>query len=233
VPGSSARAGQAPDPILEAIAPTIPAASASTADAELIALGHKISELRTLERKACEEADRLSVAFDAIKPQKPRVLLWQPEDPDFLPPDVVDYSIGEHVAEPWWINMRFALQNEKYGVRLVATQAENARLAEVLDAWHGWQRGLDQARQDSGLADAEDKADVISAEMGGLYRQMLELKPLTLDGFRALALATIESCWGDEVPAPAHADDSEGIAVLISALAGVPIGAEHAIESAV
>jgi hypothetical protein len=130
--------------------------------------------------------------------------------------------------------MRFALQNEKYGVRLVATQAENARLAEVLDAWHGWQRGIDQARQDSGLADAEDRADLISAEMGGLYRQMLELKPQTLDGFRALALATIENCWGDEVPTPHEGPaDAQGIAVLFYALAGVPIGVDHAIGSAV
>ena len=192
----------------------------------------QVSELRVLERKANAEADRLSVAFDAIKPQKPRVLLWQPEDPGFLPPDVV--SIGEHVAEPWWIDMRHALQLEKHGVRLVATDAENARLAEVLNAWHGWQRGLDQARQDSGLADADDKADVISAEMGGLYRQMLELKPQTLDGLRALAIATIENCWSDEVPFPAcEGTDEHGIAVWISALAGVPIGVDHAIESAV
>jgi hypothetical protein len=242
--GSAAAAAQAPDPILEAIAPTIPAISAPTADAELIALGQKISELRILERKACEEADRFSVAFDAIKLDKPRVLLWQPDDPIDLPPDVVDYSIGEHVAEPWWIDMRLVLQEEATGLRPSTpppgrdqfgyfTEAEIARRGEVLDAWREWQRGLDQARQDSGLADAEDKADVISVEMGDLYRQMLELKPQTLDGFRALALATIENCWGDEVPAPAHAADAQGIAVLISALTGVPIGVVHAIESAV
>jgi hypothetical protein len=55
-----------------------------------------------------------------------------------------------------------------------------------------------------------------------------------LDGFRALALATIENCWSDEVPAPAReGTDEHGIAVLISALAGVPIEAGDAIESAV
>jgi hypothetical protein len=33
---------------------------------------------------------------------------------------------------------------------------------------------------------------------------LLELKPQTLDGFRALTLATIEKSWGDAVPAPAR-----------------------------
>jgi hypothetical protein len=238
--GSSARAGQAPDSILEAIG----AHKAATADAELIALGKKVSELRVLERKAYEEASRRGEAFDAIKPEKPRVLLWQPDDPMDLPPDVVDCSIGEHVAEPWWINMRFVLQEERTGLRPSLpppgsdqfgyfTKAEMARRGEVLDAWREWQRGLDRARQDSGLADAEEKADAISAEMGDLYRQMLELKPQTLDGFRALALATIENCWGDEIPDPARrAADEHGIAVLISALTGVPI-ADNAIQSAV
>jgi hypothetical protein len=141
--------------------------------------------------------------------------------------------IGEHVAEPWWINMRFALQNEKYGVRLVATDAENARLAEVLHAWHGWQRGLDQARQDTGLADAEDKADVISAEMGDVFRQMLKLKPQTLDGLRALALAIVENCWSDEIPVLSDTAGARGIAVLISTLTGVPIEGDDDIEAAV
>jgi hypothetical protein len=195
LPGSAARAGQAPDPIL-------------AADAELIALGQKISELRALERKAHAEVDRRGEAFDAIKPAKPPILLWRPTDPISMPPLIVEGP------NPWWVNMRFTLEEEEYGMRPglpppghdgfgYFTEAEMERRAEALDAWRAWQRGLDQARQDSGLADAEDKADVISVEMGGLYRQMLKLKPQTLEGFRALALATIENCWGDKSPGTA------------------------------
>ncbi|MGY2904663.1 hypothetical protein [Bradyrhizobium sp. URHC0002] len=56
----------------------------------LVALGKKVSELRVLERKAFEELGRRSEAFDAIKPEKPRVLLWRPDDPIDLPPDIGD-----------------------------------------------------------------------------------------------------------------------------------------------
>jgi hypothetical protein len=206
--------------------------------AELIALGHKVSELRALERNATEEIYPCGDAFDAIKPEKPRVPLWQPDDPIDLPPAVADYSIGEHVAEPWWINMRHVLQEEATALRPrlappgcdtppgYFTEAEMARRGEVLDAWRTWQRGLDQARQDSGLTDAEDKAAAISAEMGGVYRQMLKLEPQSLQGLHALALAILENCWSDEIPYSGEGiSDMDGIAVLISTLTGVPPGA--------
>ena len=245
---TAAGAGQAPGPILAAIV--------ATADAELIALGQMISELRILERKACATIDRCIDVFDAIKPEKPHVLLWREDDPIFLPPvfdrwqnrppSVLPSVIDD--GEPrWWIDMRHALQNEAFGLRpkrrpdgcddLAAagccTDSDLARLDEALDAWHRWEDGLERARQDSGLADAEDKADVITAEMGGLFRQMLELMPQTLDGFRAIALAIIENCWSDEIPACLRqsAADNQGIAVLISALTGVPIGTDNTVES--
>jgi hypothetical protein len=215
LPGSAAHGGQAPDPIL-------------AADAELIALGQKISELRVLERSANAEVDRYSDEYDAIEPPKPAVLLWRPTDPISMPPLIAE---GRNT---WWVNMRFTLEEEEYGLRPglpppghdgfgYFTEAEMERRAEALDAWRAWQRDLDQARQESGLADAEDKADAISAEMGDLYRQMLKLKPQTLEGFQALALATIENCWGDEIPAPREVSDEQGVALLISALTGVPI----------
>jgi hypothetical protein len=67
-------------------------------------------------------------------------------DPISLPPDIVDRSIGEHVAEPWWIDMRFTLDNERRGVRPAVapaggsgyhTEADMARRAELQSLTNG------------------------------------------------------------------------------------------------
>jgi hypothetical protein len=69
--------------------------------------------------------------------------------------------------------------------------------------------------------------------MGALFDEMLTLRPTTLEGFRALALATVEHCWTDEdeVIVFGHTADCRAIALLMSALTGLPIPAVAEEES--
>jgi hypothetical protein len=75
---------------------------------------------------------------------------------------------------------------------------------------------------------AEARADAIGDEMSGLYDRMLELKPTTLEGYRAFALALVHACWSDEIVIHGDTGDWKGIAAIVSGLAGIPAPSEIA-----
>jgi hypothetical protein len=55
-----------------------------------------------------------------------------------------------------------------------------------------------------------------------LYEQMLELRPTTLEGYKALATGILNACWADRIECSGTAD-MEGLAIMISSLTGVPL----------
>jgi hypothetical protein len=200
----------------------VPARAAMPSDdVELIALGRQISVHRVRERDAYAEVARCGEIFDQIKPEKPYVLLWRRLDPAFLPPNFQAPAVVVGGAEHWWIDERVALQDHKYGIiPLAASAGDFERRAEAVNAWHEWQHGLDKARQDSGLAVAEERANGVSAETSGVLERMLELKPMTLDGYRAIASAIVQNCGSDDIEA-GRCRDERGITLLLSNLTGM------------
>jgi hypothetical protein len=162
-----------------------------------------------------------------MKPAKPRALVWRDDDPVFLQPTFEcqrPKMLPAIVVEGeyrFWLDLRHILQLEKHGL-LPREGADHARAAEVMSAWHEWQRGLERARQESGFAAAEDRVKAVIDEADDVYQQMLELKPTSLEGFRALALAIVENCWFGKIERGDRAAD-RGVAVIISALTGVPV----------
>jgi hypothetical protein len=209
-----------------AVGAAVPAVAAMPSDdAELIALGRQISAHRVRERDASAEVARCRAIFDQIKPEKPHALLWRRLDPAFLPPNLEAKAVVVGGAEHWWIDERVVLQDHKYGINpLAASAGDFERRVEVVNAWHEWQHGLDKARQDSGLAAAEQRANGVSAETSGVLERMLELKPTTLDGYRAIGLAIVQNRWLDDIKAGRRGDE-RGITVLLSNLTGMEASA--------
>ncbi|WP_024519394.1 hypothetical protein [Bradyrhizobium sp. Tv2a-2] len=80
-----------------------------------------------------------------------------------------------------------------------------------------------EALEHSGLAAAELAGNLISDQMTEVYKQMLGLRPTTLEGYRALALAIVENCWCDEINLGQETGDEWGTAVIISSLTGIPM----------
>jgi hypothetical protein len=81
----------------------------------------------------------------------------------------------------------------------------------------------DQLSEHQRAVDAAEKAaDEIANELADVYTAMLTLRPQTLEGFKALAAAVVNSCWGGIVHTSDSADD-RGIAVLLSGLSGAAV----------
>jgi hypothetical protein len=55
---------------------------------------------------------------------------------------------------------------------------------------------------------------------------MIQLRPTTPEGLRALALAIVEHCWSDDIHV-GDTSDWKGMTVIISSLTGVPLPAEE------
>jgi hypothetical protein len=91
-------------------------------------------------------------------------------------------------------------------------------------------RALLRAKDDAAeaLAAAEARSDAIGDEMSELYDRMLELKPTTLEGYRAFALALVQTCWSDEIVIHGDTGDWKGIAAIVSGLAGITAASEIA-----
>lgn len=214
-PGAHRRgflAGLASAAAAAAIAPAA-AAAAACDDSELIALGRKISRLRELEKLAVEETSRLHAVAEEMTPPKPKTLLWRDRDP--VPPEL-DIENGE-VAR--WCSIP-ALSD------LAKRPAESwiGRAFELISAWREWRAAAQEARDRSGGTAADHAVESIQDEMSEVYGRMLQLRPSTLEGYRALALAIVQGCWFGEVRRHEHdGTDDHGVAVLLSALTGVDI----------
>jgi hypothetical protein len=48
------------------------------------------------------------------------------------------------------------------------------------------------------------------------------MKPTTLEGYRAFALALVEACWNDQIVDFGPTSDHQGIRVILSELTGIP-----------
>jgi hypothetical protein len=97
---------------------------------------------------------------------------------------------------------------------------------EIAQLWHlerlaGAEclRCLDEG---SGLEAAEAQCDSIVEKMKDIYDQMMELRPTSLEGIRAIAQSVVYYCWGGEID-EGEARSEGGIALVISALTGIPI----------
>jgi hypothetical protein len=69
-------------------------------------------------------------------------------------------------------------------------------------------------------ADAASQA--VMDEMSEIFASMFELEPSTLEGYRAMAAAIVDNCWGGEIE-PSPYGDERMIARMFSRLTGAPI----------
>lgn len=99
------------------------------------------------------------------------------------------------------------------------------RAEELVQAFDQWEAAQEAALVASGYNAAEEAADAIGNRMNELFEQMLELTPATLEGYRAMATAVIDNCWGGDIPV-ARTGDRRMIARMLSSLTGLPI--DHA-----
>jgi hypothetical protein len=200
-----------------AIAP-VAAATAPNDDSELVALGRTISDLQKLERTALEEAWRLSTAADEMTPAKPPEMLWRDLDP--VPSEL---RIETCTADRW-CSMPAVLDLANRPPEFWVGHPARERGLELIAAWRSWRDATERARARSGYAAAYEAVEAIQATMNDVYRRMLQLRPTTLEGCRALAQAIVDHCWGGEVRRHERdGTDDHGIAVLMSALTGVSV----------
>lgn len=96
------------------------------------------------------------------------------------------------------------------------------RAAELVSAFNDWDAKCDRALDQSGSTAAEEAFERVGRKMSDAYKRMLELRPTTLEGYRALAQAMVENCWGGTIEA-GDCGDTHGIAVILSTLTGIPI----------
>jgi hypothetical protein len=204
---------------LAALVPAAAIASAAAAtlpdDAELISLSAQISELRAKERAGFAECKRCHDICEAMEPEKPRALVWRVDDP-----------IGHTMRDPTVLEDGSLLLwcDPDQIARIARTSPElwPDRIEEIVNAWKGWRDGIEDARVRSGYTAANEAREAISDSMSELYHQMLELRPTTLEGYKAFAAGILNTCWDDQI-ACGGTGDMEGLAVMMSSLTGVPL----------
>lgn len=73
------------------------------------------------------------------------------------------------------------------------------RAAEIVTAFDGYRTGDEAALQKSGYETAEADVDRILNRMSDVVERMLEIKPKTLRGAKALAVAVLINCWSGKI----------------------------------
>jgi hypothetical protein len=65
------------------------------------------------------------------------------------------------------------------------------------------------------------ESDAITAEICRLFDEMRKMRPTTLEGYQAFALALVEACWNDEIVDFGPTSDHRGIRAILSGLTGM------------
>jgi hypothetical protein len=73
------------------------------------------------------------------------------------------------------------------------------RAKELVAALDEYNAGCTNAELESGFKAAVATLDALYEQIDNLFERMLELKPTTLQGFRAMALGVFHRCWFDNV----------------------------------
>jgi hypothetical protein len=98
------------------------------------------------------------------------------------------------------------------------------RAQELIEALDEYYEAVDAANDLSGCNAADEVSGALHAKIDDLLDRMLELKPSTLAGYRAMALAVVNCCWSGEVRR-GFCTDLRMIAAILSGLTDVPVAA--------
>lgn len=199
-----------------AVAAISPAAVAAPVgdDARLIDLAQQIEALWEREQRASDECTRTGALARTMLPERPHALLWRFGDP--VAPDHNDRLPTEGGA--------FRVWTQAQGVRALAKagDAGNPRAAELIEAQARYDAEVEDVYARSGYTAAESELERLSDASTALFEQMLLIEPVTIEGYRALARALINTCWCGEINPGDPCLDSRGIAAILSRLSGMP-----------
>jgi hypothetical protein len=96
-------------------------------------------------------------------------------------------------------------------------QHREKRAKELLAALDEYNAGCADAELKSGFKAAAAALDAIYEQIDGLFERMLELKPTTLEGFRAMAMGVFHRCWFDDVE-PGDSPEERMLAAMVAGL---------------
>lgn len=125
------------------------------------------------------------------------------------------------------VGLRGPVKGAQHLFKSVPDTHMQKRADDLVKAQTEWDEADERARQASGYEAADHKRNLISEAMSDAFDEMLKLRPSTLDGYRALALAIVEHCWTGEIDTDEEdTSDNRGLKLLVSCLTGVPIEEE-------
>lgn len=198
-------------PIATASAAT---AALPSADIEMVKLAAEIAVLREHEKIALAECTRCNKIFEQNLPEKSRGLLWRIHDP--VKPWDYEPIVLANGSRYLWTNPH---EIERMAERGAVGDKRSAELVRLHNEWKAARKaGLDG----SGYTAAEESLDQIVTQLAERFDKMLQLRPSTIEGYKALATGILFCCWAGKIDIGGSAD-SEGLALLMSSLTGVPI----------
>ena len=92
-----------------------------------------------------------------------------------------------------------------------------------IEAREAYETACADADRRSGYADAEDSFDAAMDQMRATFARMITMRPTTIEGMRAIALAVFHFEWPDEVRYAEGATEGAALAVLVAGLLDKPL----------
>ncbi|WP_445488527.1 hypothetical protein [Rhodopseudomonas sp. RCAM05734] len=96
------------------------------------------------------------------------------------------------------------------------------RAMELIAALDAYREADVVARRESGFDAAERALQDVFKEESAVFEEMMELKPTTLEGFRAVASAVVNFCWLGEIE-DGDTKDQQMVARMLSHLTGIEV----------
>lgn len=96
------------------------------------------------------------------------------------------------------------------------------RADELIAALDSYREAHAKARRESGYDDADRAMRAVWDEEAAVFEEMMELKPTTLEGFRAVASAIVNYCWLGEIE-DGNTKEEQMVGTMLSHLTGIEI----------
>jgi hypothetical protein len=202
----------------------LPDSASPQNDTELVGLAAQIKDLHTKVRVAQEDLARCSEIFEEMEPELPQALLWQMDDyvrrsahlSEDGRPFINMNDVEKLRARTSFHQYHFTGTKEEWDRLGLSNWRDNRimpvvgydhlflsfnddrrekRAKAIIAAADEYEALWAEANEKSGYRAAEEKVERIYGEMDDAFDRMVSIKPTTLNGYRAMAIAIFHLCW--------------------------------------